>query len=110
MKTKTIIIVKPHEGKAPLAWPDQVTMHIRRYYVEKRAALNVHYMMTGFSTLIEYLPTTIIPLDRDVLLDLTTQWRDMYGRGRWDFYLKPEGYKPAPFNPRRKRLSFIEES
>jgi hypothetical protein len=105
---KMILIVRPREGKAPIAWPDQVTMHVRRGRASRKHAWE--YAVTGFSTLVEYTPATIIPLDRDAIMALTKEWRDQYGRGRWDFYLKPEGHKPALFDPRDKKIFFISET
>ena len=106
---KTIIIVKPREGKSLLAWPDQVTVQVRRFRAGRHLIHPWLYSVTGFSTLVEYLPTTIVPLDRDILLDLMKQWREMYGRGRWDFYLKPKDHHITPFDPRRKKIYFIKE-
>lgn len=104
---KTILIVKPREGKSPIAWPDQVTVHTRRFRVSPKH--HWQYAVTGFSTIVEYTTTTLVPLDRELLLDLMAQWREMYGRGMWDFYLKPKGSREALFQPRRKRIYFVEE-
>lgn len=105
---KTIIICKPREGKGTFL-PDQATMQIRRYYEGRRIAPNARYLVTGYSTLVEYNASTIVPLDRAVIMDLLKQWRELHGRGIWDFYLKPENHQPAFFDPRQRRIYFIED-
>jgi hypothetical protein len=102
---KTVLLVRPRDGKAPPMWPDEVVVQLQRH----RNGNSWMYIVTGFSTIIEYTSKTVIPLDRDLILDLMTQWHRLYKRGSWDFYLKPEGHQPALFKPRRKRLYFIPE-
>ena len=119
---KTILTVEPDlsppaKGRPPpppAFWPDgPVVVQFQRVRVgrqrPKRGQRRVRYvyalMVSGYSTVIEWTPETIVPADLGELRRYLQEWRALFP-GRWRFTLRTDRGLHAKLTPWTKRLDY----